>query len=81
MLFQMFYALYACREKLALRHFDIKLLNFFVTKGLATLTNQQIQALQSTLGANGLSDLSGSLTLPNYLFPLGITNSRTSHYD
>ena len=31
MLFQMFFALYACREKLCLRHFDLKLLNFFVT--------------------------------------------------
>ena len=31
MLFQMCFSLYACREKLCLRHFDIKLLNFFVT--------------------------------------------------
>ena len=59
MLFQMFYALYACREKLALRHFDIKLLNFFVTKGLAVLSNQQMQTLQSTLEGNGLLDGSG----------------------
>ena len=35
--FQMCYALYACREKLALRHFDVKLLNFFVTNGAALL--------------------------------------------
>lgn len=44
MLFQMFFALYACREKLCLRHFDLKLLNFFVTdcadmKAAAPTTN------------------------------------------
>lgn len=31
MFFQMCFSLYACREKLCMRHFDIKLLNFFVT--------------------------------------------------
>jgi hypothetical protein len=31
MLFQMCFSLYACREKLCMRHFDVKLLNFFVT--------------------------------------------------
>lgn len=30
-LFQMFFAMYAARESLALRHYDIKLLNFFAT--------------------------------------------------
>ena len=37
MLFQMFFAVYTCREKLQLRHFDIKLLNFFVTHGSSLL--------------------------------------------
>lgn len=37
LLFQMCFALYSCREKLQLRHFDIKLLNFFVTNGSAAL--------------------------------------------
>ena len=32
-LFQMCFSLYACRDKLSLRHFDVKLLNFFVTDG------------------------------------------------
>ena len=73
MLFQIFYAMYACREKLALRHFDVKLLNFFVTKGLAILSPQQLSTLQTTLGVNVLSDLSAGesdeLTEPCYLFP------------
>lgn len=33
LLFQMCFSLYACRDKLCLRHFDVKLLNFFVTDG------------------------------------------------
>lgn len=37
MLFQMCYSLYCARDKLALRHFDVKLLNFFVCKGEALL--------------------------------------------
>lgn len=37
-LFQMLYALYTCREKLSLRHFDIKLLNFFVTTGSSLIS-------------------------------------------
>jgi len=37
MLFQMCFSLYCCREQLQLRHFDIKLLNFFCTKGSAVL--------------------------------------------
>ncbi len=41
MLFQMFYSLYSCREKLSLRHYDIKLLNFFVTLGTALLPENQ----------------------------------------
>ena len=34
-LFQMCYALYSCRVELDLRHYDIKLLNFFATNGLS----------------------------------------------
>ena len=36
-LFQMCFALYSCREKLSLRHFDIKLLNFLVTRGSSVM--------------------------------------------
>jgi hypothetical protein len=39
MLFQMLLAIYTCREKLALRHFDIKLLNFFSTTSAALLSS------------------------------------------
>ena len=31
LLFQMFLALYSCREQLSMRHYDVKLLNFFCT--------------------------------------------------
>ena len=34
-LFQMCFSMYTCREKLAMRHFDIKLLNFLVTDSSA----------------------------------------------
>lgn len=37
LLFQMCYALYSCREQLQLRHYDIKLLNFFCTNGSGVL--------------------------------------------
>ena len=37
MLFQMFFSMYACREQLALRHYDVKLLNFFVAEGSTIL--------------------------------------------
>ena len=37
MLFQMCFALYCCRDQLALRHFDIKLLNFMVAQGNSLL--------------------------------------------
>jgi serine/threonine protein kinase len=36
-LFQMCYSLYAGRESMSLRHYDIKLLNFFVTSGFEGL--------------------------------------------
>jgi len=38
-LFQMCFSIYACRDKFSLRHFDIKLLNFLVTKGSAVTAN------------------------------------------
>lgn len=37
MLFQMCFSLYCCRDQLALRHFDIKLLNFMVAQGSTLL--------------------------------------------
>ena len=40
-LFQMFFAVYTCREQLALRHFDIKLLNFFITNGSSLLPSHE----------------------------------------
>ena len=40
-LFQIFFAFYAGREKLCLRHFDVKLLNFFVSNGSCLLSNSQ----------------------------------------
>jgi hypothetical protein len=39
MLFQMCYSLYACRDQVSLRHYDLKLLNFFVTHGSALLSS------------------------------------------
>jgi hypothetical protein len=50
MFFQMCYAVYACREKLAIRHFDIKLLNFFVTTGKSLLTEEQREEHDFNLG-------------------------------
>ena len=40
-LFQMFFAFYTCREKFNLRHFDVKLLNFFVSTGGSLLSPMQ----------------------------------------
>jgi serine/threonine protein kinase len=42
-LFQMCFAMYCCRDQLALRHFDIKLLNFMVTQG-STLLPPEVAA-------------------------------------
>jgi hypothetical protein len=41
MMFQMFFAFYACREKLSMRHFDVKLLNFFVSTGTCLLSKNE----------------------------------------
>lgn len=40
-LFQMFFSFYTCRENLSLRHFDVKLLNFFVSTGASLLSSKQ----------------------------------------
>lgn len=40
-LFQMCFALYSCREQISLRHFDIKLLNFFSTSGASVLARPE----------------------------------------
>lgn len=37
--FQMCFSIYSCREQLSLRHFDIKLLNFFLADSSALLSN------------------------------------------
>ena len=42
-LFQMCFAMYCCRDQLALRHFDIKLLNFMATHG-STLLPPEVAA-------------------------------------
>lgn len=54
MLFQMCFSLYACREQLSLRHYDIKLLNFFVTTGSALLTAKNRQ-VDETMKPNSMS--------------------------
>lgn len=48
MFFQMCFSMYAGREKLSLRHFDIKLLNFFVTTKDILHQNQQDAQLKQT---------------------------------
>ena len=37
----MFFAFYTCREKFSMRHFDVKLLNFFVSTGGSILSQKQ----------------------------------------
>lgn len=38
LLFQMFYSMYCVRDQLSLRHYDLKLLNFFCTSGASLLS-------------------------------------------
>jgi hypothetical protein len=40
----MFFAFYACREKLSMRHFDVKLLNFFVSTGKCLLPKNKMNS-------------------------------------
>ena len=66
LLFQMCYALYCTRDQLTLRHYDIKLLNFFVTHGSTLLTpsevNTQDQKPKSRFGKDHSSLLGHSYT-------------------
>ena len=48
-LFQIFFAFYAGREKLCLRHFDVKLLNFFVSDGSCLLPHTQKDEYDKTM--------------------------------
>jgi serine/threonine protein kinase len=54
-LFQMFFAMYAARESLALRHYDIKLLNFFATNDVDS----------SLLPSSSSPAVTGSTTSPD----------------
>lgn len=56
-LFQMCFALYTCREKLSLRHFDIKLLNFLATRGSSVLPSASQGNRNSSADAAALTDL------------------------
>jgi len=47
MLFQMCFSLYSCREQLSMRHYDIKLLNFFACLGSAALTGVKRNVCES----------------------------------
>jgi serine/threonine protein kinase len=46
-LFQMCFSMYTCREKLSMRHFDIKLLNFFMSTADCLLRTPAQQSQQS----------------------------------
>jgi serine/threonine protein kinase len=42
-LFQMCFSLFSAREQLQLRHFDVKLLNYFASSGLGLLTQAELE--------------------------------------
>lgn len=52
-LFQMCFALYCGREALSLRHFDLKLLNFFITSG----TTSTLRVSKSYMGENEIPSI------------------------
>jgi serine/threonine protein kinase len=54
-LFQMFFAFYTCRENLSMRHFDVKLLNFFVSVGGSLLTNSQKKEYEKIIVRNKIN--------------------------
>lgn len=58
-IFQMMFSLYACREQIALRHFDIKLLNFLVTT-VDSLIPQPEVSNSNIISRNPLSSPMGS---------------------
>lgn len=59
-LFQIFFAFYAGREKLCLRHFDVKLLNFFVSDGSCLLSHTQKEEYDKTIVNNNRSNNSNN---------------------
>jgi serine/threonine protein kinase len=50
LLFQMCFALYTTRDKLQLRHFDLKLLNFFATDPSALVSGRALSPMERELG-------------------------------
>ena len=54
-LFQMCFALYTCREKLALRHFDVKLLNFFASSGAGLIDSATCKGDNTSAAADSSS--------------------------
>ena len=56
-LFQIFFAFYAGREKLCLRHFDVKLLNFFVSDGSCLLPHTQKDEYDKTMIKNNNNNI------------------------
>lgn len=69
MFFQMCFSLYACREKLCMRHFDIKLLNFFITTK-DILHQNQSAAKASHMSGNSTTNLQVGLGQHVYNIPL-----------
>ena len=69
MFFQMCFSLYACREKLCMRHFDVKLLNFFVTTS-DILHYSPSNAKQGTAKVNQTTHLQIGLGQHIYDLPL-----------
>ena len=68
-LFQMCFALYACREQLALRHLDVKLLNFLVTHGAAALPpSQRAAALAADAAVGGHGNVHLKVGFGEYVF-------------
>jgi len=68
MLFQMCFSLYCCRDQLALRHFDVKLLNFMVAQGSTLLppelaacgarrANSPFESMRSTVDRGNVVEL------------------------
>lgn len=51
-MFQMCYALFVARDCFALRHYDIKLLNFFLTSANDLLTDEAVHKVLIGLGSN-----------------------------
>jgi hypothetical protein len=68
MFFQMAFALYTTREQLSLRHYDIKLLNFFVSTGSAVLTDDNRTQYESNI--DSIVNLHIGFGAHKYILPL-----------